>query len=66
MPKNTLRQTHQDENELLTKLDHPKNVIHQKIPSFMDIVMLELVNPNLVSHISKKFQKTEKKLGVHF
>ena len=44
------------------KIEHLNNVIYQKIANFMDILILGLVNPNLVRHISKKFQKTEKKI----
>ena len=45
------------------KIEHLNNVIYQKIANFMDILILGLVNPNLVRHINKKFQKTEKKIG---
>ena len=48
------------------KIEHLNNVIYQKIANFMDILILGLVNPNLVRHISKKFQKTEKKSGIYY
>ena len=40
------------------------NVIHQKFANFMDNMMVGLVKPEVGRHISKKFQKTEKKLDI--
>ena len=53
--------THQDYNDLLVYMIHLNHVIYQKTQIFMGIVMVGVADPEMDRHISKKFQKTEKK-----
>ena len=57
-------QPHQDEDELLTNVDHLQNVIHQMFVNFMEILMVGLVKPEVDRHISNFFSKTEKSIGA--
>ena len=55
---------HQDYFDLLEYMTHLNHVIYEEKQNFMEIVMVGVSKPEMDRHISKKFQKPEKKSDI--
>ena len=60
----SIKTSHQDYFDLLEYMTHLNHVIYEEKQNFMEIVMVGVSKPEMDRHISKKFQKPEKKLDI--